>query len=80
MVGQLDEAETRRFEGVGGICIHPTKPTTEAANISPFMLALQEKCIKGSLYGSARPRVDMIRLLDLYKQKRLKLDELVSET
>lgn len=29
-------------------------------------------------YGSARPSVDMPRLIDLYMNKRLKLDELVS--
>jgi len=39
---------------------------------------LQEKTLKGSIYGSARPSVDMPRLLDLYVNKRLKLDELVS--
>ncbi|TPX31390.1 hypothetical protein SmJEL517_g05264 [Synchytrium microbalum] len=65
----------------GGTCVEVgVAPIMQAASISPFMLALQEKTIKGSLYGSARPRVDMVRLLDLYKQKRLKLDELVSET
>ena len=32
----------------------------------------------GSLYGSARPSVDMPRLIELYMNNRLKLDELVS--
>jgi S-(hydroxymethyl)glutathione dehydrogenase/alcohol dehydrogenase len=41
---------------------------------------LQEKLLRGCLYGSARPRYDMPRLLDLYMTKRLKLDELVSRT
>jgi len=39
---------------------------------------LQEKTLKGSIYGSARPSVDMPKLLDLYMNKKLKLDELVS--
>jgi S-(hydroxymethyl)glutathione dehydrogenase/alcohol dehydrogenase len=41
---------------------------------------LQEKVLRGCLYGSARPRYDMPRLLDLYMSKKLKLDELVSRT
>ena len=44
----------------------------------PALTLLQEKSIKGSLYGSARPSVDMPKLLDLYMGKRLKIDELVS--
>jgi S-(hydroxymethyl)glutathione dehydrogenase/alcohol dehydrogenase len=39
---------------------------------------LQEKTLKGSIYGSARPSVDMPKLLDLYMSKKLKLDELVT--
>ena len=41
---------------------------------------LAEKTLTGSLYGSARPRVDMPALIDLYMDGRLKLDELVSRT
>ena len=41
---------------------------------------LGEKTLKGSAYGSARPRVDLPRLIDLYRQKKLKLDELVTRT
>jgi Zn-dependent alcohol dehydrogenase len=36
--------------------------------------------LTGSMYGSARPRIDFPRLLSLYKANRLKLDELVSAT
>jgi S-(hydroxymethyl)glutathione dehydrogenase/alcohol dehydrogenase len=39
---------------------------------------LGEKRIQGSTMGSNRFRVDMPRLLDYYRQGRLKLDELVS--
>ncbi len=31
-------------------------------------------------YGSARIRVDMLRLLNLYRAGKLKLDELVTQT
>jgi S-(hydroxymethyl)glutathione dehydrogenase/alcohol dehydrogenase len=44
----------------------------------PALSLLQEKTLKGSIYGSARPSVDMPKLLDLYMGKKLKLDELVT--
>ena len=37
-----------------------------------------EKTVIGSLYGSARPKIDFPRLLNLYKAGKLKLDELIS--
>ena len=39
---------------------------------------MQEKTVMGSMYGSARPRLDFPRLLNLYRTGRLELDELVS--
>ncbi len=41
-------------------------------------LALEERSVIGSLYGSANMKRDMPRLIELYRQKRLKLDQLVS--
>ncbi len=41
---------------------------------------LMEKSIRGCTYGSARPRYDMPRIIDLYMAGKLKLDELVSRT
>lgn len=43
-------------------------------------LIIEEKRVIGSNYGSARPSIDMPRILDLYRSKKLKLDELVSRT
>jgi NDMA-dependent alcohol dehydrogenase len=51
---------------------------TATVSISPLTLVQQEKTLRGSLYGSARPRVDMPRLLDLYVAGKLKLDELIT--
>jgi Zn-dependent alcohol dehydrogenase len=53
-------------------------PQGQLAQIDAYAIAMQEKTLKGCFYGSARPRVDMLRLLDLYQQRRLKLDELIS--
>jgi S-(hydroxymethyl)glutathione dehydrogenase/alcohol dehydrogenase len=41
---------------------------------------LAEKVLRGCVYGSIRPRVDIPRYIDLYMAGRLKLDELVSRT
>ncbi|MGH2364341.1 MAG: Zn-dependent alcohol dehydrogenase [Chloroflexota bacterium] len=39
---------------------------------------MQEKRVMGSFYGSARPHVDFPRLLKLYQDGQLKLDELIT--
>jgi Zn-dependent alcohol dehydrogenase len=41
-------------------------------------LVLQEKTLKGSLYGSARPAADVPMLISLYVSGRLPLDKLLS--
>lgn len=43
-------------------------------------LTFEEKTLTGSYFGSARPREDFPRLLALYRNKRLKLDELITRT
>ena len=50
------------------------------APITPYNMALQEKTIKGTMYGSVRPNIDFPKLVDLYLDGRLKIDELVSRT
>lgn len=43
-------------------------------------LAADERTLKGSWYGSARPQHDFPRLLSLYRRGQLKLDELITRT
>jgi S-(hydroxymethyl)glutathione dehydrogenase/alcohol dehydrogenase len=43
-------------------------------------LLMFEKTVIGSMYGTARPHVDMPRLIALYQSGKLKLDELVTRT
>ncbi len=50
------------------------------AKLSIFMLVLMEKQIRGGLYGSCNPRVDIPKLIDLYKRGDLLLDELCTKT
>lgn len=65
----------------GGVCtIVGMAPDGEDMSIPARMLPALEKTIKGSYYGSVRPRVDMPRLVDLYLDGKLKLDELVTAT
>ncbi|MGE3619553.1 MAG: NDMA-dependent alcohol dehydrogenase [Acidimicrobiia bacterium] len=45
-----------------------------------FDLAMQRKELVGCIFGNANPRRDVPRLLRLYKEGRLKLDEMVTRT
>lgn len=56
---------------------HPEETTVEA---SLFEMALYEKQVRGSLFGSSNPHSQIPRLLSLYRQGVLKLDELVTTT
>ena len=53
---------------------HGTPVTIDARDL------MMEKIIMGSLYGSGQPLITFPRLLNLYKQGELMLDELVSRT
>ncbi|MCL4313082.1 MAG: NDMA-dependent alcohol dehydrogenase [Actinobacteria bacterium] len=48
--------------------------------LSLFELTLFQKDLRGSIFGSANPRYDMPRILDLYREGKLKLDELITRT
>ena len=50
----------------------------EEVSVQGWSLPLEEKSLVGSLYGSANVHRDMPRLIELYMQKRLKIDELIS--
>ncbi|MDH3754917.1 MAG: zinc-binding dehydrogenase, partial [Acidimicrobiia bacterium] len=50
------------------------------AKMSLFELAMFNKEVKGSIFGSGNPRADIPYLLDLYGQGQLKLDEMVTKT
>lgn len=50
----------------------------EDTPIDAFSLVMQEKALLGCFYGSSRPRVDMPRIIDLYRHGHLQLDQLVT--
>ena len=54
--------------------------TDTAVTLSLFELSMLQKRLQGSIFGGANPRVDIPRLLGLYRDGQLKLDELVTTT
>jgi S-(hydroxymethyl)glutathione dehydrogenase/alcohol dehydrogenase len=66
--------------GKGGtIVVTAIAPITQTeASINLFQLAMWQKEIKGTIFGSLNPRADIPKLLDLYRQGDLKLDELIT--
>lgn len=54
--------------------------TDSAATIPTFRFVMQEKRLVGSVYGSGRPLADIPRLVEHYREGRLKLRELVART
>ncbi|HZS93123.1 MAG TPA: Zn-dependent alcohol dehydrogenase [Chloroflexota bacterium] len=62
----------------GTVVVVGLAPAGATVGIDALALTQQEKTLRGSLYGSARPRLDIPRLLDLYVAGKLKLEELVT--
>ncbi len=54
--------------------------STVTAPISPFRMVFQAKSLTGSFYGSVQPNLDFPILCDLYMEKRINLDDLISRT
>ncbi|MFT4657209.1 MAG: Zn-dependent alcohol dehydrogenase [Ilumatobacter sp.] len=50
------------------------------SSINLFELAMWNKEIKGTIFGSLNPRADIPRLLSMYREGQLKLDELITAT
>ena len=48
--------------------------------LSLFELAMLQKRLQGSIFGGANPRSDIPKLLGLYRDGKLKLDELITKT
>ncbi len=68
--------------GKGGtIVVTGIAPITQTeSSVNLFEVAMWNKEIKGTIFGSLNPRVDIPHLLDMYRQGQIKLDELVTNT
>ena len=65
----------------GGTCVVVGIASPSArAKINVNQLVYAEKTLKGSIYGSTRPRIDLLRLIELHRAGRLMLDELLTRT
>ena len=66
--------------GKGGTCVVTAiAPMTQnEASVNLFQLAMYNKEIKGTIFGSLNPRADIPRLLSMYREGSLKLDELIT--
>ncbi|MGI9645047.1 MAG: NDMA-dependent alcohol dehydrogenase [Ilumatobacteraceae bacterium] len=71
-----------QLAGKGGtIVVTGIAPMTQTeSSVNLFELAMWNKEIKGTIFGSLNPRVDIPRLLDLYRDGSLKIDELITNT
>ncbi|OBJ68777.1 NDMA-dependent alcohol dehydrogenase [Mycobacterium sp. 1274756.6] len=83
-VGVVDEKViSAAFDivGKGGTVVVTglANPEKLTVHVSGMMLTLMEKTIKGTLFGSANPQYDIVRLLRLHETGHLKLDELVTQ-
>ncbi|MEO2169900.1 MAG: Zn-dependent alcohol dehydrogenase [bacterium] len=63
---------TATIVGVGSL--------TDSFPINALMVSMSGKVLKGSMYGDANPHVDFPMLLDLYRQGKLNLDDMISST
>ncbi|BDY28460.1 NDMA-dependent alcohol dehydrogenase [Mycolicibacterium mageritense] len=82
-VGTVDEeviSAAFAIIGKGGTLVVTgmAAPDKLTVHVSGLDLTLSEKTIKGSLFGSANPQYDIVRLLRLYDAGQLRLDELVT--
>lgn len=68
--------------GKGGtIVVTAIAPMTQTeSSVNLFELAMWNKELKGTIFGSLNPRADIPRLLGMYREGQLKLDELVTTT
>ena len=53
-------------------------PMKEEVSVPVMSLVFEERVLTGSLYGSASPRTDIPKLIDLYRAGKLKIDELLT--
>ena len=68
-----------RFARKGGTVVVTGLSRTDALAAFPlFPFVMQEKLLVGSVYGSGQPLRDVPRLIELYREGKLKLTELVT--
>jgi len=65
----------------GTVVVTAIGPFSQAqVTLSLFELTLWQKQVRGSLFGGGNPRADIPKLLSLYQEGSLLLDELITKT
>ncbi|MCB1230292.1 MAG: Zn-dependent alcohol dehydrogenase [Verrucomicrobiae bacterium] len=65
----------------GGTCVVVgIAPPSARARINVNALVYAEKTLRGSIYGSTRPRIDLLKLIDLHRAGKIDLDRLLTKT
>ncbi|MGA9279004.1 NDMA-dependent alcohol dehydrogenase [Ilumatobacter sp.] len=81
LYGEMMELGTKLAGKGGTIVVTGIAPMTQTeSSINLFELAMWNKEIKGTIFGSLNPRADIPRLLGMYREGQLKLDELITKT
>jgi NDMA-dependent alcohol dehydrogenase len=78
-VAALQELALELARPGGAVTLAGLSPMESSTNLPGAVIVRQEKTIKGSYYGSVNAPRDFPVLIDLYRQGRLKLDELVTQ-
>lgn len=84
-VGVVDETVARfAFDvlGKGGreIVVGVSRPDAVNIQVPAFFLVNYEKTVRGSIFGSANPQFDVLKVLEMYDAGELRLDELITTT
>jgi NDMA-dependent alcohol dehydrogenase len=79
MYGELMALGTQLAGKGGTIVVTAVAPITQTeSSVNLFELAMWNKEIKGTIFGSLNPRADIPKLLGLYRDGQLKIDELIT--
>jgi len=80
MDGELMQLGTALAGKGGTIVVTAVAPMTQTHSaVNLFELAMWNKEIKGTIFGSLNPRADIPKLLGLYRDGQLMLDELITK-
>ena len=76
--GKTVEQAVQMTRAAGTACIVGMAPQNSQSTIDPLIFVMKETKLIGTWYGSARPRIDFPRLIELMLDGKLKVNELIS--
>ena len=84
LVGTVDEdvvSNAFAIIGKGGrvVITGLADPAKKTVHVSGAEMALMQKTVQGTLFGSMNPQYDIVKLLRMYDAGELKLDELITQ-